>query len=369
LIKKVAIIGTGLIGSSFGLALRRAKPGLLVAGYDQAEILEAAMVRGAINHNAASLSDAVDGSDLVFISTPISAVESVFSEITPWLKSDAIVTDVCSVKRPIHQLARKSLPDSVRFVGGHPMAGSENKGPEHADELLFENATYVLCPSDGQSSEQFETEFAEFLELIRLTGARIMLLTAESHDRIAAAISHLPQLLAVGLVQYSAVAAVSDPQLLQLAAGGFRDMTRVASSPYAMWKQILATNTDEVLTALEGFISILEDMRSCLAESDDSGIEAFFRSSEETRASVPQRGKGFLRPLADVFVFITDEPGAVHRMTGILSRAEINIRDIELLKIREGTGGTFRIGVESDLDADSAINVLAENGFRAHRLK
>jgi len=257
----------------------------------------------------------------------------------------------------------------VRFVGGHPMAGSENTGPEFADELLFENATYVLCPDDGVSSEQFESEFADFLALIRLTGGRIMLLTAESHDRIASVISHLPQLLAVGLVHYSAEASVSDPQLLQLAAGGFRDMTRIASSPYAMWKQILSSNADEVLSALDAYILILNDMRSCLATSDESGIESFFKSSEKTRSAVPERGKGFLRPLADVFVFITDEPGAVHKMTGILSVEGINFRDIELLKIREGTGGTFRIGVDSNLDVNKAIEVLERNGFRAHRLK
>ncbi len=369
MISKVAIIGTGLIGSSFGLALRRASPGLHVTGYDRANVLKTAEARGAINDCAATLHDAVKGSDVVLIATPINIAESLLAEMAPFLKPGAIVTDVCSVKRPMHEMAGRTLPETVRFIGGHPMTGSENAGPEHADELLFENATYVLCPDFEEIPDHFETEFADFLSLIRLTGARIMLLSAESHDRIAAAISHLPQLLAVGLVHYSAQASATDPQLLQLAAGGFRDMTRIASSPFAMWKQILASNTDEVLAALDGYISILEDMRACLADSDESGIESFFRSSEATRSSVPQQHKGFLRPLADVFVFINDEPGAIHKLTGILSGADINIKDIELLKIREGTGGTFRIGVDSNSDVNNALDILARNGFRAHRLK
>lgn len=388
MISRIAIIGTGLIGASFGLAVRRGRPDLEVIGYDNSEALLIAKKRGAITSMAPDVKSAVQDADVVLIAAPLLATQSLLADMAPALKPDAIISDVCSVKRPVHETARNFLPRGVRFVGGHPMAGSEKRGPTHADEFMFENATYVLCPDNEDTKMCFESEYAEFLALIRLTGARVMVLTAESHDRIAAAISHLPQLLAVGLVHFAGNASHTDSQLLLLAAGGFRDMTRIASSPYAMWEQIISANSDEIYKALDGYISILGELRSCLAapagpraaaittlkssNEDDrpniSGIEHFFRSAEATRSTIPKKNKGFLRPLADMFVFVTDEPGAIHRMTGVLSDARINIRDIELLKIREGTGGTFRIGLDTDQDAERGLRVLAEAGFRAHRL-
>ncbi|TDI71755.1 MAG: prephenate dehydrogenase/arogenate dehydrogenase family protein, partial [Bacteroidetes bacterium] len=236
---RIAIIGTGLIGASIGLALRRSNPGIHICGFDSAVVLETALARGAISEIAESIEEAVSDAEIVIVATPISSVESVFKSMAPFLEVGAIVTDVCSVKCEIRDSARNYLPDYVTFVGGHPMAGSERTGPGHADELLLENATYVLCPPESVSFESFESYFTPLVTLLRSTGARLMLLTAEQHDRIAAVISHVPQLLAVALVNLAGAAAESDSELLALAAGGFRDMTRIASSPFTVWDPIL----------------------------------------------------------------------------------------------------------------------------------
>ncbi len=369
---RIAIIGTGLIGASIGLALRRSNPGIHICGFDSAVVLETALARGAISEIAESIEEAVSGAEIVIVATPISSVESVFKSMAPFLEVGAIVTDVCSVKCEIRDSARKYLPDYVTFVGGHPMAGSERTGPGHADELLLENATYVLCPPESVSFESFESYFTPLVTLLRSTGARLMLLTAEQHDRIAAVISHVPQLLAVALVNLAGAAAESDSELLALAAGGFRDMTRIASSPFTVWDPILRANRGEILEALAQYSELIDELKTSLASSDAAVLSektgAAFNSAATTRASVPERNKGFMRPLSDVFVFLTDEPGEVHKMTGVLSNNHINLKDIELLKIREGTGGTFRIGLESARDAQRALVVFRDAGMKAHVL-
>lgn len=367
-IERVSILGVGLIGGSLGRAWRTHRPDLTVVGYDRPEILRRSAEAEAVHEAAEKIPEAVRDADLVVLATPLDVIPDLLEEIAPHLSGDAIVSDVGSVKEPITRHAARVLPKGVPFVGGHPMAGAEESGIDHADAFLFENATYVLCPPDGVNPDELAGRYPELIDLIETTGARVRVLEAGRHDRIAARVSHLPQLLAVALMNSALDDEERDEAVLQLAAGGFRDMTRIASSPFGLWREILGTNRGPAGEALQDLIERLEEVGRALSEDAIDRLEPAFRRAREARERIPRDTKGFLQPLSDIYVYAEDRPGFLARLTGQLYDAGLNIKDIELLKIREGTGGAFRMGFASDEDAERAVVALREGGHRAYRL-
>lgn len=364
----VAIIGVGLIGGSLGLAWKKRLNDVEIVGFDEPGVLERALKREAIDRGAATAAHAVADADVVVLAAPIRVILRLFPQVAPHLKHGAVVTDVGSVKRPVVKEAAATLPGHVTFVGGHPMAGSERRGIDHADPLLFENATYVLCPPVETTDDAFESTHARFIDLVRATGARLILLPPERHDRIAAVVSHLPQLLAVTLMDQATSENESDDAFLTLAAGGFRDMTRIASSPFEVWRDILIANNDPILDVMAAFASRLQSIRHHVAAENLDVLESTFESARSARESIPRDTKGFLHPLSDVYVYAEDRPGELLSITRILHESSLNIKDIELLKIREGTGGAFRIGFRDDSTADKAARALTREGYTAYRL-
>jgi prephenate dehydrogenase len=368
MIQSIVIVGVGLIGGSLGLAWRKQNANLEIVGYDDPGVLERALSLGAISEKASDLQTAVAGADVVVLAVPIRKVRRLLDEIAPAVRPSTIVTDVCSVKAPILQYALDALPRGARFVAGHPMAGAEKGGVENANAFLFENATYVLCPPDEQAARTFDQDYKEFIDLIQLTGARVLVMDAERHDRIAANISHLPQLLAVVLMNHAATLNHEDDAFLRLAAGGFRDMTRIASSPFDLWQDILLVNEDRILDALSQFAASLQVIRNRLIERDYEDIGKAFEKARKVRDTIPRDSKGFLHPLADVYVYAEDRPGELLTITRTLYEEEINIKDIELLKIREGAGGAFRLSFSNDAVANAAVVALKAAGYTAYRL-
>lgn len=368
---RIAILGTGLIGGSLGLVWKERCPEWTVLGHDRPEVLDRAEERGAIDEKAADPLTACKDADVVVLATPVGRVLRLMDEIADVLQPGTIVTDVASVKTPVMEQAGDVLPDDVHYVGGHPMAGAERSGIDAADPLLFENAIYALCLPEGVSEEALDGEaggdLAPVRALVEATGARPLVLAPERHDRIAATVSHLPQVLAVALV--NVVAEVEDDVALKLAAGGFRDVTRIASSPFDMWRDVLVGNEGRILDALAAFARKLQQMRNRLIEGDLEGLEEAFEAAQDTRATIPKDVKGFLDPLYDVLVRAEDQPGELHRITGVLLEDGLNVRDVELLKFREGTGGTFRLGFDAPGDADAAVEALSEADFKARRLE
>lgn len=371
--RRVTIIGTGLIGGSLGLSLGklRADGATHITGFDQPAVLEEALARGAIDAAADSLAESVAEADLVVIAVPLAASLTVLSEIAPHVREGALVTDVGSVKAPVLAHAAAVLPEGVRFVGGHPMAGAAHGGIAHADPLLFENATYVLCArenfrdgtdggADGLSLRAHEPELVAFAEA---SGGRVFVMSAERHDRIAALVSHLPQLLAVALTTFAGDAHRDDEAVLHLAAGGFRDMTRIATSPYSIWRDIIAGNHGPLLDTLGAFAAHLQRFRSRVAGEDHDALAEAFGAARAAREAIPATSKGFLAPLADLYVYAADEPGVLHRMTSALAAERINIKDIELLKVRLGEQGAFRIAFLTRAEANAAAELLRAEGF------
>lgn len=371
MIKRIAVLGLGLIGGSIALALKKHRKDLHINGFDRHDVLDKALERKAIDTPCVNSYDAVRDADLVILALPIKKILFFLTEIAPHLKAGCIVTDVGSVKGPVLVHARNVLPDNVTFIGGHPMAGSEKSGIHHSDPFLFENATYALCPSAPMAASTpglLVPGVESLAAIIEAIGANVILIDAEKHDRIAAAVSHLPQLLAVTLMNYVGNFQEHDETYLRLAAGGFRDMTRIASSRFDMWKDILEANEGPIVDALAGFSTQLDQLRQTFEEDRPGPLRSAFQKARSSRNLIPKDSKGFLHPLADVYVYAEDKPGFLYHLTKILHEASINIKDLELLKIREGIEGVFRIGFEDQPTAGRAIETLSESGYEAFSL-
>lgn len=278
--KQVAILGTGLIGATLGLAIGRLRPSWIRIGYDRAEVLSVARRCGAIDEPATSAEEAVREADLVLLATPLRAMEALIEELAPHLRPGTLLTDTGSVKAPLLHHVRQHLPASVYFLGGHPLAGSERPGPEHADPQRLEGAFYVLCPRDEESWRAS----GFFLELLLEIGLRLLRLDPETHDRIVAITSHLPQLVATVLMQTTGELCREEEPIL--AGGGLRDMTRIADSPFTIWRDILEQNRPAVLSALSAFVRHMERLYSELEFRSWRAIEARFEQARNHRSAL-----------------------------------------------------------------------------------
>jgi prephenate dehydrogenase len=277
---KAAVIGVGLIGGSFGLALKAAGLcGRVIGAGRSAANLELAVARGAIDAFETGAAVAVRDADLVLVASPVAQFERIFLEIGPALKSDALVMDAGSTKRDVVAAARKGLGDRIaRFVPAHPIAGAENSGAGAASAELFRDRRLVLTPLNENSKEDVET----IASLWTALGARVSRMTPEEHDGVFAAVSHLPHLLAYALV--GDIAARADAaQLFGFAAGGFRDFTRIASSHPEMWRDICMANGDRLLRELSLYEKKLKEVGDMLEKKDAAALEKLFTDARAAR--------------------------------------------------------------------------------------
>ncbi len=272
--ERIAIIGLGLIGGSIALAARKAWPQALVIGVDRNAVLDAAMIRHAIDVASADLM-IISEADLVVLAVPIGEIVRLLLQLPERVGTSAVVTDVGSTKRAIIDAARV-LPARLPFVGGHPLAGAARGGIEAARPDLFSSRPWLFVPGgDGQAETM--ARLSAFVEGL---GARpVTLASAESHDRLLAFLSHLPQLTASALM--SVVGAGVGAEGLELAGRGLVDTTRLAASPAGIWRDVCGTNDDEIGAALDGLITVLQDLRQHLAGGE--GIDRLFASANEWR--------------------------------------------------------------------------------------
>jgi prephenate dehydrogenase len=355
--KRVTIIGVGLIGGSLALAIKHRFPIIHIIGVDKPQILKRALKRNVIDIAERSVERAVHSADLVIIAAPVFAIAKLLPIVAKNIAPHAIVTDTGSVKQTIVKQAQKLFP-SGNFIGGHPMAGSEFSSIDAAHPLLFQNAIYILTPTRMTNIKSLRAIAKFFTSL----DARIFTIDPGTHDSVVAAVSHLPQLAAVALMNTVGKRHPDSPAHLSLAAGGFRDMTRIASSRFLMWKDILSANRKEIGKALRLFINQLETMAE-VVDSNPSHLSKEFKTSRNLRLHIPQSMKGFMSPLVDLSVFVEDKPGELARLTLSLAKKKINIKDIELLKVREGRGGTFRLSFENHNVSNEAARILQRAGF------
>jgi prephenate dehydrogenase len=278
--ERVAVIGVGLIGGSFALALRQAGGCRHVVGFGRdARNLKLALERGIIDAIAGTIAEAVRGADLVLVATPVAQFPAVFSALSAALSDSALVTDAGSTKRDVVAAARTALGGKLaRFVPAHPIAGAESSGAAAAKPDLFRGRKVVLAPLAESAPEAV----ARVSGAWQACGASIHTMSPEEHDRVFAAVSHLPHVLAYGLV-HEIAKRDNAAQLFGYAAGGFRDFTRIASSHPEMWRDICVANRDALLAELERFADELKTLRALLAANDAAGLEALFRDARDAR--------------------------------------------------------------------------------------
>lgn len=359
---QVTIIGVGLIGGSLGLALNHRHLVPKITGWDtNAENMDLALSAGAIHQKAGSLAEAVTGADLVILATPVLAAEKLLPQLAPYLKENTIVTDVGSTKNSITTLAATVLPAGVPFVGGHPMAGSEVTGMRGADPYLFENAYYLLTPT-AKTNQPGLKKIRQLLEAI---GARVVEIAPAQHDRTVAVVSHLPHLVAAALV--NTMAAMPDcQQMMPLAAGGFRDTTRIAAGSPVIWRDIFRSNRQPVLDTITRFRAVLDEYQNLITGDDGAGLLDKLEQAQQTRLALPTRSKAYLPVLFEVLLTVPDQPGIIAHFATLLGENKVNITDLEILRVREGQGGTIRVAFATADEQKQAVQLLVKAGYQAH---
>jgi prephenate dehydrogenase len=274
----ISIVGLGLMGGSWGLALRQRGFPARRVGCDRPEVLDRALATGAVDEGTSNLPAAVRNADLIILATPVGAILDLLPQLKEAVLPCALVTDVGSTKRLICQRAREILGEEPVFLGGHPLAGKECSGLENADAALLERARYVLTPlSPDHLADERVKAFSSLLEAL---GARPFVMDASTHDRAVAFLSHLPQLVSSGVASMIAEQGVEDFLPLELAATGFRDVTRLAESPYSLWRDICLTNIENIQSALEALIDKLETMKLHLSDRE---LERDFKQARKLR--------------------------------------------------------------------------------------
>lgn len=360
--QQAALIGTGLIGGSIGLALRENKLVAQVTCYDRdPEAAVEAVACGAADAYAESASLAVKDADLVILAVPVLSTIEILKETLPALKDGVLITDVGSTKGSIMAAVEQLLPPSAAYIGGHPMAGSEEAGIKGADPGLLENAIYVLTPGPQTSPDAVENLSA----MLERTGAQPLILDPLSHDRVVALVSHLPHITAAALVQ--SVAGAGDMELIRtLAAGGFRDSTRIALGNPEVWRDICISNRWALLSALKSFKASLDILEQHLTEPNADAVQEYLLQARDYRKTIPHRGRGILPELFDIIVLVRDTPGVIGKLTCLLGDEGVNIDAIEILHVRELAGGSIRLGFRSREQQQQALKLLNSSGYRTH---
>ncbi|HCL89940.1 MAG TPA: prephenate dehydrogenase/arogenate dehydrogenase family protein [Candidatus Atribacteria bacterium] len=281
--KKITIIGVGLIGGSLGLALKENRPNYKIIGVDRKEIIEKAIAREAIDEGTVNLKEGIEEADIVIIATPVKTILDLLPKISPFLKKGCLVTDTGSTKGQIVGRAKQVLSKDVFFVGGHPMAGSEKCGIEEANPHLFRNRTYILTPTKKSNLIAIDKIFS----LIKMIGANRLVLDPLEHDRIVGAVSHLPQIIAVSLINSIGELALrgKNTNYFRAIGEGFKDMTRIASSPYKIWEDICVTNQENILKMIKEFKNYLKVIEDKL-KNDPGSLKEEFQKAGKLRESI-----------------------------------------------------------------------------------
>ncbi len=357
----VAILGTGLIGGSLAISAGRVEGVRRVRVWDRdPAVLARARVLGVGHEACASLEEAVAGADLVVLASPVDSLLDLAGNAANCMSTTAVLTDVGSVKGRIVTRIARIEEIAGRFVGGHPMAGKERGGIDAADGLLFQGATWVLTPA-----EDTLPEVADRLEaFVRALGAWVVRIAPDVHDEVVATVSHLPQVLASLLMGHAAEEARVHDGLFAVAAGGFRDVTRVAASDPDLWLGIVRENRAAIRATLTGYAGRLGALAAAIEHEDWDEVREAFARGRAARVGLPD--KPVEGALVDLVVPLDDRPGALAEVTQALGAADVNIEDLSLRHASEGGRGALIIAVAGRPAAERAQSTLAARGYHVH---
>lgn len=354
--ERVLIVGTGLIGGSIGLALRKSG-GTTVVGVDASPINgEAALAAGALDEVARDLRGGAAEADIVVVATPVGEILRTVAELADATKEGAVVTDVGSTKATIVAEAERLLGPRRAFVGGHPMAGTEGEGIASARPDLFDGALWILSPTNATDSDAYR----RINLLVTKLGAQTLALEPAEHDRLVALVSHLPYAIATALM--AVAAKEGDPRLFRAAAGSFRDVTRTAGSNPRVWRDIFTTNADAVLRELDQFSSSLATLRAAIADGRWDEFDALVQSARDARRRFPVKGERAPVDPVVLEVAILDRAGALADVTTAVGEGGINIEDLWV--DHTPAGGVLKLLVDGRDTAARAAELLGRRGFR-----
>ncbi len=355
-VDRVAVVGTGLIGASIGLAARRADVSSVVGWDPDADALSVAEERGAV-HGAPSLEAAVAGAQLVVVAVPVTALPATVRTVLDLAGETCTVTDVGSTKGGVRAVAA----DDPRFVGGHPICGAETRGPERASAELFEGATWFLTPSASTDPERFRLAHAFVASL----GARPVAIDAAAHDRVVAMTSHLPHALANLLLNQAGATRVEGHDPLQAAGGSLRDMTRVAGANPRIWVDIFLENRDALAAALAEHRRRVEQLETALGTGDAGFLARWIGEAAGNRRRMLATAYEDPGALHRLRVHIPDRPGVLAGIFQALGAERINVSDFEMEHLSHDRGGTLTVLVSGEAEAERAAGLLEAQGYSA----
>lgn len=362
-INKIGFIGLGLIGGSIAKAVRQYYPDCEITAFDKSkETLALALQENVITASCSTIDDSFRGCDFIFLCTPVSYNNEYLKQVCRYLDSNTILTDVGSVKTSIHEEVR-SLGLDRQFIGGHPMAGSEKSGYCNAKAFLIENAYYIITPSDTVAAERV----LAFQELLLSLRTIPILLDYRQHDQITGTISHLPHIIASGLVNFVREQDDSDQRMKLLAAGGFKDITRIASSSPTMWEHICLLNREQISEILSAYIASLENIKALVDASDADALHSFFATAREYRNSMPEFSAGPIKKSFSIYCDLIDEAGGIAAIATILSASGISIKNIGILHNREFEDGVLHIEFYDEAASDHAASLLEKYHYTIYR--
>ncbi len=355
-------IGLGLIGGSVAKALRAVYPDSRIYVNTRSRATSDAAVGDHTADAAISLNDSrLAECDYIFLCAPVENNNALLSDIAPYIGEKTIITDVGSVKSPIlSEVVRSGLES--HFIGGHPMAGSERYGYANSDPSILENAYYILAPTNTVPEDRVN----ELNDIVGAIGAIPLILDAASHDYVTGAISHLPHVISAALVNLVHDEDRPDAIMKTVAAGGFKDITRISSSSPDIWQQICMTNRANIVTLLDHYIESLKSIRDDIDSSSESVIHDFFEHARDYRESFTNVNAGPIKTQYVITVDIADEPGSIASIAGLLSEHDINIKNIGINHNREFAEGALRIEFYKKEHTDSAIRIMKDHGYSIH---
>lgn len=351
---KIGFIGLGLIGGSIAKAIRQYYPDIEIVAFDKnKETLALATLESAIDVAATKIDDNFYHCDYIFLCAPVSYNNAYLKQLTEYLDDSCILTDVGSVKTAIHKEVT-ALGLEKYFIGGHPMAGSEKSGFANSKAMLIENAYFILTPSHEVNKEKVD-RYQEFVSSLK---SLPVVLDYEEHDHITGTISHLPHIIAASLVNFVKDTDSKEEYMKHLAAGGFKDITRIASSSPTMWQHICAKNKDNIAEILGQYIETLQSAKEMVENGDEQGIYNLFDSSRNYRNSIPSTSAGPIKKAYAVYCDIIDEAGGIATIATILASNGINLKNIAIVHNREFEEGVLRIEFYDEGSSNKAAELL-----------
>lgn len=353
----VGFIGLGLIGGSIAKAIKVKHPEITLIAYNHHtdsinKNLDLALQDGTLSKVTTNLSEDFRYCDLIILCGPVLSNIKYLEQLKSVIKPASIITDVGSVKGNTHEAVKK-LGLSKNFIGGHPMAGSEKTGYDNAHARLLENAYYILTPTSETSEQQLD--FMQ--QIVAMTDAIPIVLDAKTHDDITAAISHVPHVISASLVNMVQSNDL-DGSMKSLAAGGFKDITRISSSSPEMWQSICLSNTDSILKFIRIFQEQLSNFEHALTSKEKNSLINLFRQAKEYRDSVPKSTAGAISSVYEVYMDILDETGAIATVATILASNAISIKNIGIIHNREFEDGVLRIELYEEEARQHTIALL-----------